>query len=350
MRKQHILAAFAMSPWGLAASAQSVDTPARVLTHVAAPAEAMTERRFFGRVVARETVDLGFDIGGRVEYMTVEAGDRVAGGAVLARMRLASLTRAVERARITLDAAKRERQRAEALVESNATARTRAEDAADAVALAKVALGDAEQALADATLFAPFDALVVERLVPPLSVVEPGQPVLRLHDLSELRIEVVLPERLLADVADPGALLFKALLPGITDPVSLSLRTFRAEADRIGQGYTVTLALPPDASSTLVPGIAAEVLVTRPVAAPGVPIPSAAVVVGPKGETSVLSVTGPEDASILRSIPVSLHSTDGRFVLAEGITPGTEIIAAGTHLLADGQRVTPLVRLRPEVQ
>jgi RND family efflux transporter MFP subunit len=339
-----------MFPWGVTASAEVLDAPARVLTHVAVPTEALMERRFFGRVVARETLDLAFDIGGRVEEMPVEAGDRIAAGEVLAQIRRAPLVRSVERARIDLAAAERELQRAEMLVASNATARTRAEDAADAVALARVVLADAELALADATLASPFDALIVDRLVPPLSVVEPGQPVLRLHDLSELRIEVVLPERLLAEVADPATLGFAAVLPGRSQPVPLTLRTFRAEADRIGQGYTVTLALPADVPPTLVPGIAAEVIVTRPDAPRGLPIPSAAVVVGPQGETSVLALTGPSDAQVLTRVPVTVASTDGMTVLANGIAPGTEIVAAGTHLLTDGQRATRLVRLQPKVR
>ena len=350
MRKQHILAAFAMVPWGFSASAQDAEPPVRVLTHIAVPTEAWMERRFFGRVVARETVDLAFDIGGRVEDIPVEAGDRIESGTVLAQIRLAPLVRTVERARIELSAAERELQRAKALVASNATARTRAEDATDAVAFAKVALADAELALADATLRAPFDALVVERLVPPLSVVEPGKPVLRLHDLSELRIEVVLPERLLAEVADPAALRFDAMLPGLAQPVPLTLRTFRAEADRIGQGYTVTLALPADVPPTLVPGIAAEVIVTRPDAPPGLPIPSSAVVVGPEGETSVFVLGGSGDAQVLTRVRVTVASMDGKIVLADGIAPGAEIVAAGVHLLTEGQSATRLVRLQPEVQ
>lgn len=350
MRKQCVLALFAMFPGAMAAPAQDGETPVRVLTHVVAPVEARAERRFFGRIVARETLDLAFDIGGRIEDMPVDAGTRVDAGTVLAALRLAPLERAVARARIQRDAAERELRRAEALVASNATARSRAEDAADAAALARVTLADAEQALADATLSAPFDARVVERLVPPFSVVEPGQPVLRLHDLSELRVEVILPERLLADVADPGALAFSAVLPGRAAPVPLTLRTFSAEADRIGQGYTVTLALPPGLPSTLVPGIAAEVRVAHEAAIPGLPIPAAAVVADPDGGASVLALSGPDEAPILRAVPITVRSTDGTTLVAEGIEPGTEIVAAGAHLLAEGQRATRFTPLRPEVR
>lgn len=350
MKKQHVLALLATFPMPTAALADTVETPVRVLTHVAAPLEVLSERRFFGLVIARETLDFAFDIGGRIATMPVDAGDRVQAGVLLATLRLPPLERAVERARIALEAAEREFERAEALVASNATARTRAEDAADAVALARVALADAEQALEDATLTAPFDTLVVERLVPPLSVVEPGQPVLRLHDLSELRIEVVLPERLMAAVADPGQLSYAAVLPGTSDPVPLALRTFRAEADRIGQGYTVTLALPRDVPASLVPGIAAEVIVTLPAANPGLPIPAAAVVVGTDGETSILVLSGAEGSAVLREIPVTVLSTDGTTLMAEGIAPGIEIVAAGAHLLSDGQRATRFTPLQPEVR
>jgi multidrug efflux pump subunit AcrA (membrane-fusion protein) len=143
---QHILAVIAMFPFGMAAMADTVDVPVRVLTYVASPPEALSERRFFGRIVARETLDLAFDIGGRIEDMTVEAGDCVSAGALIAQLRLSPLMRAVERSRINLDTATRELLRAQA-----------------------------QEALADATLSAPFDSLIVERLVPPLSVVQLGQ-------------------------------------------------------------------------------------------------------------------------------------------------------------------------------
>jgi multidrug efflux pump subunit AcrA (membrane-fusion protein) len=79
------------------------------------------------------------------------------------------------------------------LAESASGATIRTEDAETTRDLAEIALRAARAALADATLTAPFDALVAARLIPPQSIVEPGQPLIRLHDMSEVRVEIDLP-------------------------------------------------------------------------------------------------------------------------------------------------------------
>ncbi|MBU0779158.1 MAG: biotin/lipoyl-binding protein, partial [Alphaproteobacteria bacterium] len=44
------------------------------------------QRVFFGRVVARETVDLAFQVGGQIEEFPVEEGATVKAGDLVARM------------------------------------------------------------------------------------------------------------------------------------------------------------------------------------------------------------------------------------------------------------------------
>jgi hypothetical protein len=47
---------------------------------------------------------------------------------------------------------------------------------------------------------------------------------------------------------------------------------------------------------------------------------------------------------------VTVRSLDGIGLAADGIAPGTEVVAAGAQLLADGQAAVRFTGLRPEVR
>ncbi|MEE4348639.1 MAG: efflux RND transporter periplasmic adaptor subunit [Pacificimonas sp.] len=211
---------------------------------VDAPSATMT-RQFFGQVRARETVDLSFDVGGTMVLLVPEEGERVSRDDLLASLDLDPFERAVERAELALAMATREAERTATLADRQVGAVARAEDAATARDMAAVALRDARAALADASLRAPFDGLVAVRITPAFSAVSPGQPILRLHDLSELRVEFALPERMLQQVGTLDTVVFTAELPGGRE-AALRVVAFQPDTDRVGQSYRVTLAFVDD--------------------------------------------------------------------------------------------------------
>lgn len=56
--------------------------------------------------------------------------------------------------------------------------------------VADIAVKNAEYALKHARLTAPFDALVATRILAKFTTIAAGAPVVRLHDMSEVRITV----------------------------------------------------------------------------------------------------------------------------------------------------------------
>lgn len=150
------------------------DIPVVKLTTVNA-AGGELRRVFFGKVVARETVDLAFQVGGQILDFPVEEGASVAQGAVIARMDLEPFTLALDEAKARVAQANRIVERYEQLVGSAISA-TNLEDALTEAELAGIALRNAERSLKNATLHAPFDAIVAARLVPNFSTVAAGTP------------------------------------------------------------------------------------------------------------------------------------------------------------------------------
>lgn len=320
---------------GQPAAAQTSPLPA-VRTFVIEAPSATVSRQFFGQVRARETVDLSFDVGGTMTLLAPEEGQRVARGDVLAQLDLDPYVRAVERAELSLEMATREAARATTLAERQVGAASRAEDAATARDMADVSLRDARAALADATLRAPFDGLVAVRITPAFSAVSPGQPVLRVHDMSEVRVEIALPEQLFHQIGALEQIDFTADLPGGGD-AALRLVAFQPDTDRVGQSYRVTLAFV-DAVDVL-PGASVKVRATIPAPSQGVQVPASALIAGNARDASVLVLVPQDDAFVLRRQIVTVIAGAGSRFSVEGLSAGSEIVAAGAHLLRDGQTV-----------
>jgi RND family efflux transporter MFP subunit len=308
-----------------------------VRTAVLSAPSARQSRQFFGQVRARETVDLALQVGGTLERLIPEEGMRVARGETLARLRLDPFERAVARAELQRDMARREAERARDLADRAVGPLTRAEDAETARDLAEVALRDARAALEDAVLTAPFDGLVAARLVAEHSSVAAGQPVLRLHDMSQVRVDLSLPERLFAAAGGLEQVRFTAALFG--EEVALDVVAFQPEASRVGQSFRVTLSVPAGAAAGLVPGASLTVLASVPMPAAGLAVPAEAVLTANDRSTSVFVVEGAEDDLRVRQVPVQVTTPDGTTLQVVGVPEGAEIVTAGVHRLQDGQRV-----------
>ncbi|MEL6585768.1 MAG: efflux RND transporter periplasmic adaptor subunit, partial [Pseudomonadota bacterium] len=219
----------------LASYAQSDSEPAPqgqpvfVKTMRVPPPQQNVTRQFFGQVAALDTVDISFEVGGKLTLLEAQEGAFVRRGALLAQLDLSPFQRAVERAELTLAQTERDLARARTLAERNVASTVQAEDAETARDLADVALREARDALEDATITAPFDALVADRLGTAFTNVEPGAPILRLHNLSEIRVEFDLPERLLSTIGDPAEVTFTGQFTGHDGTIPLTFREFRAE-------------------------------------------------------------------------------------------------------------------------
>ncbi|MGC3940871.1 efflux RND transporter periplasmic adaptor subunit [Roseobacter sp. EG26] len=301
-------------------------------------------RRFFGRIAARETVDLSFEVGGRLVMLPVIEGETIAQGTVVAALDTEKFERAVVRAELTLQQARRESERADQLARSNVTSAVRAEDAATARDLAEVALRDARDDLEETTLRTPFTALVADRIAANFTNISPGQPILRLHDMSEIRVQIDVPERLFLSGIPPEAVSFTGSVPQVPDPIPLELKEYEAQTEAIGQTFLVSLSLPNRDIPNLIPGASMTVTATVDVdyAQPGRALPATALLLGNDRKADVM-VFEPEsetsDYGIVRIQPVDVISLAGTDLRVTGLPEDALIVGAGVHLLQDGQKV-----------
>lgn len=319
----------------------SAEEPPRPVKLIAVEAAATSvTRQFFGKVVAKQTVDLAFKTAGQIVRFPAVEGRILPAGGVIAQLDLEPFKLSLEQARLQWNRARRRAERLKKL-QGRAASRVSVEDATTEAGLARIALRNAEYALRHATLHVPFDALVARRSVARFATVNAGTPVVRLHDMSEVRIEIDVPEVLFQRAGRDPHVTAVARFPASETLFPVEAREFNAETSRVGQTFRVTFGMAPPEGLNILPGSSVTILATGRIPGSGIVVPASAVAVLPDGSTSVMvfrAVEGDEGVVEAKRVKLAVGGA-GEFRAIEGLAVGEEIVAAGANALKDGDRV-----------
>lgn len=306
------------------------------------------QRLFAGRIAPSQVAEVGFQIGGEVEAVLVEIGDRVTKGAELARLDPArtDLRRSEAEAQLSEAQARLERASAtleridQLLTEGFATDQERDDANAERdAALQRVlflerALSRVEEDVEDAVLRAPFSGFIVRRYVDAGFTVNPGQPVLRVNERAALKAEIAVPASLAGQIVPgdryrlwSGEVEVEALAEGIADDVDPLTRSrlvrFRIEDD-----------------SRLVPGSLIRLKLSQVRPRVGMWVPITALQEGYRGLWSVYVVKPIEDAEIIMRKDVEIISlSDDRAYVTGTLEDGDEVVTTSTFRFVPGQKV-----------
>ncbi|MEM6406788.1 MAG: efflux RND transporter periplasmic adaptor subunit [Pseudomonadota bacterium] len=297
-------------------------------------------RQFFGHVAAKETVDLAFQVAGQIVTIPIVEGEPVARGAVIATLDLEPFELALDQARVQRDQAERTLTRLQAL-EGNTVSQVSVDDAETQLKLAEIAVRNAERSLRDARLLSPFDALVASRNVANFTTIAAGTPVARLHDLSELRVEIDVPEVLFQQAGENPDVELVAKFPSSEERFPLEVREFNAETSQVGQTFQITLGMPPPAGLVVLPGSSVTVFATLKGGPSLLRIPSSAIIAGSDGSTQVMAFapTGADEGAVTLTPVTITPGPRGEVLVEAGLEAGQEIVASGAALLSDGETV-----------
>lgn len=312
-----------------------------------------TETRRLGMVEPAREVAAAFDLSGTLVAVAAQEGERVAEGAVLARLddariraRLAELAAQrgaleaqAELARRTLDRQQALRARGFASDQTWDEARLEADRIAAAIRQVDAGLAAARIDLDHSVLRAPFAGEVAARHVDEGAVVSAGQPVVELIEVGRPQIRVGLSEAAAAALR-PGTLMqveidgrrLTAAVAAIRPDVDPATRTRAALLD---------LLLPADESVAF--GRSVSVIVEGRRDESGFWLPVAALREGDKGLWTVLAAVDDDEGTVARAEAVEILHVEGERAFVRGtLTDGERIVAGGAHKLAPGLRLDPV--------
>ena len=158
-------------------SAANGPSPAPVRAARVEQASVIDAVRTVGTLAPRDEVRLAFKIGGVVDDVSVEAGDRVEKGERLASLKRAEVDAAVEQASAGIEKARRDLDRARQLRIDEVATEQEVDDLTTAWRVARANLETARFNARFAYIEAPADGVVLERLAEADELVQAGQPV-----------------------------------------------------------------------------------------------------------------------------------------------------------------------------
>jgi RND family efflux transporter MFP subunit len=327
----------------------------------------VTLARYSGSLEPAARVDLAFRVGGYVELIgqvseqgksrSIEEGDFVKQGTVLARIRSADYSQKVATARAGISQAKSELKfaeldlsRSQKLFESSSISKAeldsktaRAESARANVEAASARAGEAGVALEDTVLKAPMDGVILMRDLEVGTLVSPGRNVLTVADISTVQARFAVPEALVEKLGVGSPL---SVHVGAERDSKAPQRTLDAKVTRIapaadakGRVFAVEAELP-NPSGALRPGSVISVRVPEAtLASVSLSVPLSAVVRSPRDPRgfSVFVVDGEGQRGKARIQQVTLGDVLGNAVTVEGgLRVGQRVVTVGSTLIQDG--------------
>lgn len=328
--------------------------PRLVKTMVVPAPETAGIRRFPARIDALHKADLSFRIPGTVRDLLVKEGDRVTEGQLLAALDPTDYEIVARDAQATFDQAKNDFGRAQELVKDGFISRTDFDVKEAKFKNAGAALERAEQDVAYTRMTASFDGIVAARYVERFEEVQAKQPVLVLHDNTQLAVKVDIPETILLQLRPSeresqtrNRVRVNASFdsrPG--EAFDLMLREIATRADAKTQTFEATFTMPVPEDFLVLPGMTATVTADLTKVAHGdlvVRIPAAAVTADEVLKPFVWVVD--EEAMRVHRQAVEVGRLAGWSIeITAGLVPGTRVVTAGVGYLAEGMAVRLLPR------
>lgn len=320
------------------------ERPAQVVKLVEASQQAVYPgRRFVGRVDARSTVNYAFQVGGRITEFPAVQGAVIPQGELIAQLDQTDYALQVRAAEAEYEQARRNLNRQRNLRAQGAVSQAALDAAIAEAERAETQLDSARQELAYTTLHAPFDALIARRLVEKYTTVPPNTEVVRIQDVSELRIRFNVPQALMQHLENGrhfSAEAEIATLPGQRIP--LEYREHVTEPDDVAQTFEVEFA-PAGNGIIALPGTTATVYIQpeAQIDSPLITLPSSALDNDAEGEFRVW-VFDPDEGTVAPQRVSVGEMVDDQVMITAGLEAGSRVVATGVHLLRDGMQVKPL--------
>ena len=292
-----------------------------------------------GILAGKEEILLSFKIGGILDRIIVEEGDRVKKGRLLAQLSQDEIRAQVTQARSALEKTQRDLDRADRLHRDRVVTLEQLQNATTAVEVAEANLTIAEFNQRHATIYAPSNGVILKRFVDRRELLSPGDPVLVMSSASRhqvLRLGVTDQEIVRLQRGDSAHVAFDAY-PG---------ETFRALVSEIAEQsvphtgtYEVELAIANDQARILKTGFIGSAVIFPSISQAFYRIPLDALVEGDRN-TAVVFVPDAERRTAQRVAVRPYHIGNKYFtVLEEHAPPLEEVITDGAPYLSENAEI-----------
>ncbi len=290
-----------------------------------------------GTLKAREAVTLSALVTKTIQGIHFDDNQRVKKGDVLLEMASREERAQLKEAEVTAKEAERQYQRVKSLQKRNLAAESLLDEKRLAFDTAQAKLEAVKARLADRTVIAPFDGVMGLRQVSLGTLVKPGDPIATLDDDSVMKLDITIPAVYLSSVKVGVPVKAKSL--HISEEVfSGTISSIDSRIDPQTRAITIR-ALLTNNEQKMLPGMLMQVELEQP-AQQVLLLPEEALV--QEGANSFVYVVDRsiKPATVEKRKLTTGARTNGKIIVASGLTAEEWVVTRGTMRLNPGAAVT----------
>jgi RND family efflux transporter MFP subunit len=301
------------------------------------------ERQFHGRVVPADITRVAFRIPGKIAHLSVQSGQSVTAGQVLAQIEDSIQRQVLADARAQYDLSERQLARAVNLHERGALTSEQLDQLRAGFRLDQANLKLAEANLSYTVITAPFDGTVADVMKELYESVKAGESIATVYRNDRTDVLVNLPDSLPARVheaSDISGMKVQATFAGSNDVHTMSILKASTARDPRTQSFQYWLTMP-SMETHYPPGLMVTVTADLQKAGfstdTGVIVPLTALQAGSQSDT--FRVWRVEDDSVTPVLVRVRQITEAGALVQAGLLEGDLVVTGGLSRLAPGKAV-----------
>ncbi|MGR5147925.1 efflux RND transporter periplasmic adaptor subunit [Photobacterium alginatilyticum] len=303
-------------------------------------------RIFPAKIAAHQQAELAFRINGQLVSLSLNEGQRVKKGQLLAQLDARDAKNTLLNAESNYELADLDYKRKRELLKRKLISKSEFDIASASFKASKASLQSAKDYLQYTQIEAPFSGVIAQVSLDNHQMIQAGQTVLTLQSEKQLDVTIQMPESMLIDMNDnqwQSSNQPKVRFSGSAATYPVIYKEHASKISPGTQAYQVTFTLSQPAGLNVLPGMSAELLLNSSESSNVIAvIPVAAVVSDDdSGETLVWSYDTELEKLERRLVTLGRVKRDGVEILS-GLKHGDKVVIAGSSQLTENSEVKPL--------
>lgn len=302
-----------------------------------------SSRRFSGETKAARSVQLGFELTGRIDTLLAEEGKRYSKGTVLAQLDASNVNADLQNAEAQALQAVQQLRRTQELLESGNASQADFDSAIANQKAAEAKLSSAKLAVKYTNLVMPYDGVVAEIPADVNQVVSAGSPVISIQGNLGMDFEIGVPTSVISRIQENQEVtlvindLGKKKVTGIVSKIS--------PVAAQNTTYPVTISIQDSEKiANLRSGLDGEAIFKfADQGDGGFPVPGSAILASADGSNFVWLIDNPDQptSTVTRTaVTIAKLADSGLVTITEGLNSGQLIVTKGVQNLTPGMEVS----------
>ncbi len=294
---------------------------------------------YSGSIEADNSVNIGFGVSGRVTAVSVQEGQKVSKGQLLASIETGTYQNALAVAGAGQEQAQDNFNRLNQLYLKNSLPERDYIAAKVALAQSKANREIAAKNLRDTRLYASFSGIVSQKLTEAGATAAPGVPAFTIVKTDQVYAVASITENEISslkigDAADIS-------VPSLNQTIHGRVTIINPQADNNSKTYTVKIRLN-NSGGQMLPGMIADISINTGKSRSALTVPAQAVLKDPSGTSYVYILKSEKGKTTAFKKRVEMESMAGasNVVIKSGLNPDDKVIISGQTRLEDGKAVT----------